>query len=277
MKTFQTASTFAETCWDLFFPHAAINIVYLLLLLLIAFPVLSFLLSGYWSKREAIVESFNQTSTFLYLNIFQPQSAPGQITELDGGKWRNRLRDIYRRHNGLSDYWISCGLLMASSAVLLWMCRQSAIFWSISNSITTKPYPLEVVVAIMGGYLYAYYDMILRFGSRDLLPRHLYDASFRILIAVPFAYSLSMILNGALSVPMSFAFGALPTGTLFTILRRYVSKAVSQLVGLQDDEPKEAALTQLPAVSQLAQERLRDVGVGNVSQLMLADPVILCV
>ena len=267
--------------------NGAINNAYVLLFLLPAIPTAKYIFIDRTEKRSAIIASFKSKkkggaqdaaqplvaeapdSIIRYFQLFQPQQSLR-----DPNKWEASLRSIYEQHNGWKLHFVAWLLLLAANAVFLWMCRQSVIEWIAGQSINGGRYPLAVVTAIAGGYMFGTYDMLLRTSNRYLLPRHLYEAAFRIMVAVPMGYSLSQFANPSLAVPLSFSLGAFPTGTLFTMIRRIVPDKLSSNVA---EELKSSALLKLPTVSQISAESLYDVGIGNISQLALEDPVILSI
>jgi hypothetical protein len=70
-------------------------------------------------------------------------------------------------------------------------------------------------------------DQLGRFASRDFTSSLVSNGVFRLLIAVPFGYSIQSFANKDFGIPPAFLIGAFPTNSLFTIARRLVGQKLN--------------------------------------------------
>jgi hypothetical protein len=80
---------------------------------------------------------------------------------------------------------------------------------------------MEVVLAILGAYMWVLFDHFKRSLCDNLSSGDLYWGSFRFVIAVPAAYALAAVFAPQIGRPLAFLIGALPTGTLMTAMWRF--------------------------------------------------------
>jgi hypothetical protein len=119
-----------------------------------------------------------------------------------------------------------------------------------------------------------------RYRRRDMVSWSLYDGSFRFLIAVPVAYSLTWLVDAAgetetvqaASNAVAFGLGTFPTSTLLTFLRRNVASRLN----LSDDSNKgKNELETIEGINTSLAERFAEIGITTFHELAYEDPIQL--
>jgi hypothetical protein len=96
---------------------------------------------------------------------------------------------------------------------------------------------------------------------------------FRALVAVPFGFSLTQIMQPDAAMPLAFLLGTFPTGTLLRVGRRVASQRFA--LGEEDNLANE--LEKLQGLAKSRAERLADQGITTIQQLAWADPLDLAI
>lgn len=245
--------------------------IFCLAMLLLILPGLFFCFYGARIRRKEILENFDNNAAEAYLACFHPDLKHG------AGSCRSaqeRLIEYYNSQYKLGRF-IICSLLCYCSAGLLGLISAyTATSWLRHHNLTEGFFPLNVVLAIMGGYTWVTYDQINRTMRNDLTSRSQLIGTFRLLIVVPMAYSISLAFNQSLGGPLAFLLGTFPTDTVMTIGRRVLTKIMPDA-----DLPKEAQwdIQRLKSVDIVAAERFAEEGVSSITQLAYTDPVRLAI
>jgi len=139
--------------------------------------------------------------------------------------------------------------------------------------------------ALAGAFVWVISDELDRLRTRDFTTSDVYYYVFRILLAVPFAWALSItnadgkvegLFKGGLpvAIPLAFFLGSFPTQTLFTIARRIGS----QQLHLGDDQDSgNLELEKLQSIGKSNAERFKDEGISTITALAYADPIDLTI
>jgi hypothetical protein len=117
-------------------------------------------------------------------------------------------------------------------------------------------------------------DQLGRFASRDFTSSLVSNGVFRLLIAVPFGYSIQTFANPAFGIPLAFLIGAFPTNSLFTIARRLVGQKLN--LGEEAADGK-LQLESLQDITRTNAERFLDEGVSTIAELAWIDPIDLSI
>jgi len=245
--------------------------LYVLLLALTILPPLSFVLVGWRIRKNSILHGFDSTSARLYLELFHP-SADHSIDDPN-----QELLRLYGAHFGRRKFIFPLLLLFALTATLLYGCLISIFDWVAASDLKTGFLPIEVVLAVMGGYAWTTSDQIERFGRDNLRPGDLFWGSFRLAIAVPMAYSLSRVLNESLALALALLIGKFPNANIVTLARRLVLSKVPEKLARVSSETDESSLLTVPEINTSIAERLHAEGMVTVAQLAYADPVRLTI
>ena len=165
------------------------------------------------------------------------------------------------------------GLTILSVACARWG-YYSLILWISGERSIESMFGLSAA-AIAGAFVWIISDEIDRLRRRDFTSSDVYYYVFRLLLSVPFAWSLTRLqLTLQVGIPIAFFLGCFPTTTLFTFARRIASKQAS----LGDDPATgQLELEKLPSVGKQSAERFKDEGISTVSQLAYADPIDLTI
>jgi hypothetical protein len=86
----------------------------------------------------------------------------------------------------------------------------------------------QALAAIAGAYLYVVGVVIQGFRNKTLTSSDILWCSFRMVIAVPMAVSLSGLANSSLGPFIAFALGAFPIEALSRLLRRLMTKTLGE-------------------------------------------------
>lgn len=117
-------------------------------------------------------------------------------------------------------------------------------------------------------------DQLSRFSSRDFTSGHVSTGVFRLLISVPFGYSLQTFANPDFAIPLAFLIGAFPIQSLFTIARRLSG----QKFGLGEEAVGgKLQLEYLQDISRTNAERFQDEGVFTIAEPAWVDPIDLSI
>ena len=250
--------------------------IYAFALILLIAPVCYFLLNRWNSRKADILGDFNDDVAAKYLQIFH-HADEGERTRRKSRSDSSSRQLLIAYYDSQFSRWhflVPVLLTIALGSLLMLLCLFSAMHWIQCRQLDGAVLPIEVALAILGGYMWVAYDQIARATYDDLRPADLYWAAFRLLIAVPIAYAFSKVFTGALAVPLSFLLGAFPTQTIMTIAQRWASKYM-QLTDAQTQQ--QSQLQALPAVDTFVAERLGAEGMTNPYQLARADPVKLAI
>jgi hypothetical protein len=190
----------------------------------------------------------------------------------DGAK---QLRAAFRSYIDFADgrrhFVLPLVMLGLVTAVGLWGSAKTVIDWLNAGPGGVLPHALAIS-AFAGAYAWVVGDQFSRFQTRDFTPHDVYGCVYRLLIAVPLAYSLTAALKVDLGVPFAFLLGAFPTRTLMTIARRLASQNF-HLGDTDDRTVNELALLQ--GINKSAAERFESEGITSITELAWADPIDL--
>jgi hypothetical protein len=243
-----------------------INLACLGGLLLLAVPVIRFLLTGWKIRRDKLYSYLNSKALTLYYSQF-----PYHID--DNADVIKRFRKQFHYLYGRRHFFIPLALLLLAGSTVAWGLALSLRAWF---KVAPAGYALPriAVGALLGAFAWAIADEFSRIRRRDLSPMDVYGWNFRFLIAVPFGFAFAAVLKDDFGTPLAFLLGAFPTQTLFTFARRI---AVQRL-GLTD-QPTDGVLElmQLQSIDRSNAERFEDEGINTISTLAWADPIDLTI
>lgn len=243
--------------------------LYWLALFLLMAPGLFFFQYGARARQDDILGNFNEEVAHHYLVCFHPELQP-----TEGQTSLNVFTNYYQSQFGLRRFVAPTALCYVTAAVFGWVVTDMGISCVRAPNAAEGCLAHNAVLAFLGGYTWVTYDQIIRSMRADLTPRSQLVGTLRLLIAVPMAFSISTVFNGALGAPIAYLLGTFPTETVFTIGRRALAKALSS-DGLAKEVQHE--IQKLTAVDIDAAERFGDEGVTSVLQLAYSDPVRLAI
>jgi hypothetical protein len=267
----------------------------IVVVLLVIIPIARFLLYQ-WSLRELeFVNRFSQGSLDEYLTRFYARTeATKELSDIQLFEWS------YRRLVGRHLYYTPTAMLMVIVALLGGLVIMTAIragyenyidFYAKNVAVMTSlshlslsdldkvvfPFPdivlsAQALAAISGAYLYVVGVVIQGFRNKTLTSSDILWCSFRMVIAVPMAVSLSGLASSSLGPFIAFALGAFPIEALSRLLRRLMTKTLGEA-----DEQNSDQLVHLAGASPQISAVLAGEGIGAIQQLASVDPVALSV
>ncbi len=259
--------------------------------LITIYPIVRYLLKAWRFRKDTLLGQLTGESMVLYYQQFRSGE---KIPWLSGKAAGAKKADVKSVGDALlqpSDYlsafnsqfgeWYGkryyvaplVGLVILSCACAWWGCY-SLWLWIAGVRSIESMFGLSAA-AIAGAFVWIISDEIDRLRRRDFTSSDVYYYVFRLLLSVPFAWSLTRLqMTLQLGIPIAFLLGSFPTTTLFTIARRLAAKQ-----GALGDVPETGALDleALPSVGKGSAERFKDEGISAVSQLAYADPIDLTI
>jgi hypothetical protein len=248
-----------------------INAACIVAWLMVIAPALIFLHRAWIRRRDSLFELMTDGTLALYYNRFYPSR------KIDP---KDRVR-IFRRDFGRAygRRWYVFPLLMLAflSGWGLWGAAGTIKVW-VKVATPDGTYMIDDIAlgALLGGLTWVISDSLGRVRTRDFTTHDVYNAVFRLLIAVPLGYSLGSFLDVKFKVAMAILLGVFPTSTLFTIARRLGSKQLG-LASDAADEAGSSELEKLESVARATAERFRDEGVSSIVALAWTDPIDLTI
>jgi hypothetical protein len=132
---------------------------------------------------------------------------------------------------------------------------------------------LSALSAVAGAYLFMVAQLIQQCRARTLVYSNLFEASLRLLIAVPLGLSVSTLASDALGPFISFGLGAFPITELRTLVRRLTASSLKADDPRADDDQTVAMLGVTRSISDVLVEE----DITCAQQLADIDPVVLAV
>jgi hypothetical protein len=132
--------------------------------------------------------------------------------------------------------------------------------------------PEPIIMAILGGYVWSLYEVLMRHNSGDLTPTSLYDISFRIIAAVPIGYACSLLSFDKAPAFFAFAASAFPVRDLRRMLRGYFEKE-AQTESIPTHDGKGLLGQVVHGLSHDTLARLDEIGIRTTVDLAYADPL----
>jgi hypothetical protein len=242
--------------------------IFLLLLILICAPVIYFCRVGWRRRKSVILANFTRRSAQRYLETFHSnelQDARGSALQ--------RLSRHYDKSFSRRSFLCPSLLGILTSTLLVGPCAISLRFWLQERTPSTHPFPIIVMVALFGGYMFVLYDLILKSYSMLLAPRDIYWGTYRLIISAPFGYAISYVAP-SLALPTAILVGAFPTRTILSLGRRIVYGALKA-----DGESKTEGMNLLaiPGIDVYIADAMMDEGITSIQQLANSDPVHLTI
>lgn len=235
---------------------------------LLFIPIIVYLFTGWVAKRREILSSFSEDTIEEYFKVFFR----------DELETENNLKDVFSEHYhkrfGRQHFITPLVLLFVISSFLLAIVSGYVSSWLDQESTGELNFPLIVITAIAGAYMWVVHDFISRVRRHDLCSSDIFWASFRFIIAPPLAISLSVISNEDFGPAFGFILGVFPTRTLITITRR-LAMAKFNLSGFAEESIHESK--KLQGVGKTEAERFEAEGVANILQLAYSDPIELTI
>jgi hypothetical protein len=237
---------------------------------MVLLPIVLYLCGPWATRRDRLLANLPDDSLRLYYKQFYPAINPPPRAEIC-----NKFKGDFARQYGRRHYALPLFLLAVLAAVSAFGAARS--LQALQNAATTPTryaLPLILVSALAGGFTWVISDLVERLRRRDFTVSDVYNASFRILISMPFGWAIAQLAPSGVGVPLAFLLGSFPTGTLFKIGRRLAATKL----GVADD-PKSGALAleKLQSITKTNAERFYDEGVSTVVQLAYADPIDLTI
>jgi hypothetical protein len=235
---------------------------------LVVVPAIVFLFTGWSTRHDHFIGLLSDSDLEFYFSQFRRTEKPMNRVEM-----RSRFQQYLGVTDGRRHYVIPLLLLGLIALIGLWGTAQSLKVW-LHVWPGQAALPAIAVSAFVGALTWVVGDQLSRFRTRDFTPHDVYGCAYRILIAVPLAYSLTAALKTDLGVPFGFLLGVFPTGTLMTMARRLAS----QRFGLGDTEDKVVnELVQLQGINKSQAERFQAEGITTIVELAWADPIDLTI
>lgn len=243
--------------------------IILLLFLLLVVPPCLYLIAGWHFRREEILSYFRDQTVKLYFRTFFPSKLADSPMPLLA--FKKQYNDRFgRRH-----YVVPMIIFAGVAGISLILISEPLSYWLQGEE---QPNPILHPIgsaAVAGAYMWVIYDLISRTRKRDLAPADLLWSSFRFVVSVPLAFTLSSLFKPEIAVSIAFLLGAFPTHMLFTLTRRIISSRVIELDGYPEESGHQ--LEKLQGIEKAGAERFGDEGVTTILQLAYSDPVGLAI
>ena len=135
--------------------------------------------------------------------------------------------------------------------------------------------PSTYVMAFIGGYTWALYELISRARNGDLTPSVLIGVSFRMLSCVPIGYAFSILVTDEVAPFVAFAASAFPVRDVRLFIRRRLLRQIdTQAATAAAAGTREALLrATVQGVSADTLARLREINITTIVDLAYADPI----
>jgi hypothetical protein len=248
-------------------------ILWILLLASMAAPVLLFLfLPSGWAARKQEVLTSLALSFSDYVYAFQPEKA-AQMT----GPWESRqiVEEVFLENFGKRTFIWPAVLLTLGMAVSLYLISAVDIIYSAAPDDGSRAAVSPLAMsAVLGAVTFVLFDFTAKCIRRSIAPPDLLWAGFRFLVSVPLVYSFVSVLNEDVGLAGGFAFGAFPTKTLVSTIRRIGRKQMNMEEGPAEEKSN---LTTLHSLDVESSERLMDENITNVLQLANCDPIVVAI
>lgn len=260
--------------------------------LLVLYPILRFLFSQWSFRQQRIFGNLAGDAVVFYYQQFRPGAAvlkdhppvpQGALRpifpEATSKAYMDAFSTDFYRWYGRK-YYIAPVLMLTTVTVTLAVWSEKMLrFWA---SASRNPEGLRALTAsaLAGAVVWVISDALDRLRRRDFTTIDVYYYVFRILLAIPFAWALSVAYIGdkevglSMAIPLAFFLGSFPTQTLFTIARRIGA----QQLKLGDDQVSGSLeLEKLQAIGKSTAERFKDEGFATITSLAYADPIDLTI
>ena len=236
---------------------------------MVILPAIVYLFTGWVARRERIMSTLDARA----LKLYYPQYFPSiDISGDSNQQVCMRFARHYGKRYGRRTFVIPLILLAAVPAIGAVGTAQTIQVWQ--GLSTGKAFPAMVLSALLGGFMWVLSDQLGRFASRDFTSSHVSNGVFRLLIAVPFGYSIHTFANPDFGIALAFLIGAFPTNSLFTIARRLGG----QKLGLGEEAADgKLQLESLQDITRTNAERFLDEGVSTIAELAWIDPIDLSI
>jgi hypothetical protein len=250
--------------------------LYAALILLLLLPAISFIFHGWAVRRRDILGAFSENAAEYYLRAFhgdylKQRDATEKLNASQHSTYTRWLKRYYSDLYGRKLFVVPIALCAALGSGLLLLCVMYAIRWL--EHLPTD-HEKQIVLAILGGYVAVVYDQIYASTCDNLSPTNLYEACLRFVLAVPLAFSLSLVFAPTMSLPMAFLLGALPNKSVLNLAR----SAINKMVQAKDTDPAVInPLTRLRSVDIAVAERFAAERITTIFQLANSDPVRLAI
>lgn len=233
---------------------------------LAVFPVNLYLLTGWKVRRDKLFSYLNPQALAVYYSQFPwTNSSQADLT----ARFHAQFAYLYgRRH-----YIVPVVLFTILSALGVYGIFSTVQVWR-GFSHHGMHLQMPTIFAILGGFVWCVSDELSRIRARDLSAGDVYNWSFRLLLAVPFGYTLAMVTKDEFAAPIAFFLGAFPTQTLMLIARRIAVQKLS--LGDQQQATK-LELEALQSIGRSNAEAFQDEGVDTICALAWVDPVDLTI
>ena len=248
--------------------RALINWACLIGWAMVILPAIIYLYTGWVARRERIMSTLDARALKLYYPQYFPSIDISHDSDLQLCK---RFAKHYGQRYGRRTFVIPLILLAAVAGIgTAGIAQTLLVSQGLSNG---KAFPPVVLSALLGGFMWVLSDQLERFASRDFTSANVSNGVFRLLISVPFGYSLQAFIP-SIGVPLAFLIGAFPTSSLFMIARRLAG----QKLGLGEEAAeKKLQLESLQDITRTNAERFLDEGVSTIAELAWIDPIDLSI
>ncbi len=228
-------------------------------------PVFEFFISGWERKRVQTIGNLSDNAKLLYFEQFVLEER--NVTLQDANA---RFANYFIKTFGRKRFIIPVVMFVITSFVVVLFSSITIHHYLYPGTDVIVALPSLALAANSGAYMYVLADLISRNRRLDLTPADFSWASFRFIIAVPFAYALSAMFNESIATTVAFLVGAFPTHTLRRIAQRLASRNLN--IG-ESEEKGVSELERLQGITTTNAEVFADEGVTTILQLAYSDPI----
>jgi hypothetical protein len=191
-------------------------------------PPLLYLWKPWATRRDKLLSALDPTSLQLYYQRFYPK------TETQLATVEAEFKKYFGKNFGRRHYIIPIFLLTTVTVTAAIAGAGTLQVWQNAAPPKTFAFSGIAAAALAGGSTWVVSDLIGRLRRRDFTVSDVYNATFRILLSLPFGWALAQFQgNAQIGIPIACMLGSFPTGTLFTIARRLASSKLGVASGFR--------------------------------------------
>jgi hypothetical protein len=235
-------------------------------------PFFSYVVHGWRSKRNDIMNGFDKDARLAYFAMFSRNEDPPDDADTAADKFEQLYSQWYGRR-----FFIAPGILLFVVSLI----EITFIVLTVMNTIvftknpTTNPIvnlPPIAIAAIAGAYMWVVNDLISRARRLDFSPADVRWGILRLVIAVPMGYAFTAVANPQIGNFIAFALGAFPLATVTSMMGKLANKNL----GLEATvEEKIDDIIKLRGINREVVERLSIEDITTIPQIAYCDPVEL--
>ncbi len=245
-----------------------LTIIIVIAWLFILLPSVIYLMTSWKRRKDKLFALLNEEAIKLYFTQFYPNE------KFTGKNIKSNFRKHFKQLYGTRHYVLPLIILAVLSLIGL-----AVTLFSVESLLGESDYPVKfptiAISAFLGAYTWILGDQLVRYQKNDFTYYNVYNAVYRLLVAIPLGLSLSYFAKEEIAIPFVFLLAAFPIQTLLKFSRRIVSQKLG--LGETDTDNGQLELQQLEGMSLNNSERYQEEGISTIAELAWADPIDLMI